>query len=540
MQEGDQYQRQFNQDELGQVYNNNVYDLRNIQYHAMTVDQWAQIPNNQTTYSQYWENPICFEPEHFSNNIKAETTFYDSTFAVLFIINFLISIVLIVFLSINFNVEMFQNFFKDDQLNTTQTVQYNIKEDNHQESEVIYFNSLSTPLILSLVIGFGINILHFVYAHFFSQFYIKFGMFVGLAFSIISSIVFLVIGGIGQCIASGFIVFMSILWYCIIRSRIPFSASIFNITTKLVLENPSILLICLLETLINVLVNCGYLFVCLCTTVMNLSPFWYVYCIFSYTWITLTISYVIYMTGAGVAASWYFLHNTEYYPPSPTWSSFKRSITTSFGSCCFAGFILAAIEAARVLVNLLVKLSSDRQNNTEVERDDDRAREACSNIFCALFSCIALCILDLLESFVNWLTRYALIYCAMYGIPYKEGCKRWAELEFTRFVNVLIDGCVIKDAINYNSIVFVVVSGLISFPISLIFFKIGSIQNILIVVLSIIFTYVGLSFLNNPVITMSDTLLVCFSESPDTLKDSNFELYSILCRAYTNQLNTRL
>lgn len=365
-------------------------------------------------------------------------------------------------------------------------------------------------------------------------------MFVGLVLSILSSIVFLTTGGIGQGIASILILIISIFWYCSIRSRIPFSASIFNITTKLVLKNPSVLLVCFLEALINVIINCGYLFVCLCTAVMNYSPFWYVYCVFSYTWITLTVSYVIYMTGAGVAASWYFLHNTDYYPSSPTWSSFKRSITTSFGSCCYAGFILAVIEAMRVMIKLIVNLTNERRNNTEVERDDDRAGQICSDILCTLFSCIALCILDLLESVVSWITRYSLIYCAMYGIPYKEGCRRWTELEFTRFVNVLIDGCVIKDAFSYNSIVFTIFSGLISFPLSLIFFKVGSLQNIMIVLLSVIFTIVGLAFLNNPVITMSDTLLVCFSESPDTLKDNNFELYSVLSNAYTNQLNTML
>lgn len=537
--ETNQYQRQYNQDEL-QTLRNNEYDLRNIQYRPMTVDEWAQIPNDHSTYSQYWENPTCFEPEQFSNNMKVEKTFYDSNYAILFIINLFITIALVVFLAVNFKIEMLKNIFTDDQINNSQTMKYDTKEDIQQETQVIYFNSLRITLFLSILIGLCINIIHFLYAHFLSQFYIKFGMFIGLILSILSAIIFLSTGGIGQCIASIFILIISICWYCAIRARIPFSASIFNITTKLVLSNPSILLFCFLETVLNVIVNCGYLFICLCTAVMNYSSFLYVYCVFSYTWITLTISYVIYMTGSGVAASWYFLHDTDYYPPSPTWSSFKRSITTSFGSCCYAGFILAVIEAMRVLINLIINLTNERRNNTEIDRDDDRTGQICTQVFFAIFNCIALCILDLLEAFVSWITRYALIYCSIYGIPYKEGCRRWAELEFTRFVNVLIDGCVIKDAFSYNSIVFVVISGLISFPLSLLFFKVGSVQNIMIVVLSVVFTFVGLVFLNNPVITMSDTLLVCFSESPDTLKDKNFELYSVLCRAYTCQLNTRI
>lgn len=530
------YGNPYNQNELMQLNPAYEYDLSNIQYRPMTVDQWAQIPNNQSYYSQYWENPTCFEPTQFATNMKAETKYYDSKYSILFIINLIITIILIVFLAFTFKVEMLQNFFKDDGFNSTQTMEYNKGGVDQQEVHVTYFSSLRVPFFLSLFISFCINIIHFTYAHFCSQFYIKFGMIVGVTLSVLSGVISLLFGGVFQMISSILIIALSIIWYCVIRTRIPFSASIFKITTKLVLDNPSIILVCFLESFLNVIINFGYLFVCICTAVMNLSAFWYVYSVFSYTWITLTISYVIYMTGAGVAASWYFLQGTEYYPSSPTWSSLKRSLTTSFGSCSLAGFILAVIEAIRSIIKLMENSTREHEN----DRDDDRPGEACSNIISAIFHCMALCILNILESLVKWITRYALIYCAMYGIPYEEGCRRWAELEFTRFVNVLIDGCVIKDSMTYNSIVFIVATGFISFSLSLIFYSVSSTETILIIIMSVIFTFVGLTFLNDPVITMSDTLLVCFAESPDTLKNSNADLHDTLSRTYTNQLNARL
>ncbi|KAK8870613.1 hypothetical protein M9Y10_008500 [Tritrichomonas musculus] len=521
----------YDQREGGQIDQTYDYDLNNIQYRPMTVDDWSQVPNSQSYYSQYWDNSSSFEPSQFSNNMRAEKTYYDSKYSLLFFVNIFVTITLIVYLSLHFKVETLQDFLDENNFNTSLTTVH--ADNSKQDIQTVYLKSLRVPLTLSFIIAFGINLIHFIYAHLLSQFYIKFGMLAGLIFSGLYCVATFLTGGFGSILLSGLMLVLSSFWYCLVQSRIPFSSAIFKTTTKLVLENPSIVLLCLIHTIISFAINVGYIFICVCTAAMHFSPFWYVYCVFSYTWITLTITYVIYMTGAGLAASWYFLNGTPNYPKHPIWESFKRSSTTSFGSACLAALIVAVIEALRAFVKLVRQQNRNRNNN---DRNNDNA----ARLILEIVSCLALCILSILESFAQWISHYALIYCSIFGVPYYEGCRRWAELEYTRFINVLIDGCVIRDALNYNMILFVIFSGLISHPISLMFFKSGSTPNILFVTLSVIFTLVGLTLMNDPISTMSDTLLVCFAESPATLKENNNDLYNILCRAYTNQLNARL
>lgn len=521
----------YNPREGGQIEQTYDYDLNNIQYRPMTVDEWSQIPNSQSYYSQYWENPASFEPAQFSNNMNSEKTYYDSKYSLLFIVNLFVTATLIIYLSLHFKVETLQEYLEDNNINTSLKIADSTQ--SHADLQTTYFKSLKAPLILSFMIAFSMNLIHFIYAHLLSEYYIKFGMMLGIVFSTFYCVVTFLTGGFGQIIWATLMAVLSVVWYCIVQDRIPFSSAIFKITTNLVLKNPSIVLLCFIQTVFLFAINIGYIFICVCTAAMNYNKIWFVYCVFSYTWITLTITYVIYMTGAGVAASWYFLHGTPQYPKHPIWSSFKRACTTSFGSACLAALIVAIIEALKAIVKLVQQQSRENRNNNN--RNDNTAR-----VILEILGCIALCILNIIESFVQWITRYALIYCSVFGVPYSEGCRRWAELEYTRFINVLIDGCVIKDALNYNTIIFTILSGLIAHPLSLFFFKQGSTTKILFVTMSVIFTLVGLTLMCDPISTMSDTLLVCFAESPATLKENNEDLYNILCRAYTNQLKTKL
>jgi len=64
---------------------------------------------------------------------------------------------------------------------------------------------------------------------------------------------------------------------------------------------------------------------------------------------TTVIKNVVHVTGAGVFASWYFLHGTVGVPPNPTLGSLKRATTTSFGSICFGSLIVAALQTLQAV-----------------------------------------------------------------------------------------------------------------------------------------------------------------------------------------------
>ncbi|OHS93533.1 XYPPX repeat family protein [Tritrichomonas foetus] len=518
------YHAQYGQQTPEQIYQTFDYDPYNINYQQMSVDQWSQVPNNQSCYSQYWDNPECFEPQNFARNTKSETSYYDVSYSIAFWINFAVTIVLIAFM-IYSSTTAFKKIASEIEKNPSP--QNPVTDDKMQP---INLSAYKAPLLASLILCFIINTIHFVYAHMFSYQYIKFGMIIGV---VISFLFCLFPVGAGFFYAFLFplcTAVFSLFWYCLAKSRIPFSSQIFKQTTTIILHHPSIVVFCLFQTILDFALTLGYLYVCLVCNVLEYNPLWYVYCVFSYTWITLTLKYVNYMTGAGLAASWYFLGNTPQYPKYPVLDSFKRATTTSFGSACFASLILAVIQAIRALINI----------TTQNQRDDNDRENHGSQIFLNVIRCMALCILDLLESVVRWMSRYALIYCSIYGVPYAEGCRRWAELNCHRFVNVLVDGCVIRDAINYHFIIFVAGSGLAGWAVASGLFASASGPYIFMILMTVFFTMSSMMLINEPILTISDTLLICFAENPETLRTKDPNLYQVLCRTYSNQLSQKI
>jgi hypothetical protein len=237
----------------------------------------------------------------------------------------------------------------------------------------------------------------------------------------------------------------------------------------------------------------------------------------------MTMSYTLYLIVAGLAASWYFLNGTPYFPEHPVLESMKRAFTSQFGSASFAGFIMAIIEILKSLAN-----SGDGGGG-----------------IASLLRCIALCLLTIVECFVKWITRYGLIYCAIYGIPYVEGCRRWMELLCHRFLDVIVGGVIIGGALTFNEILFAIGAFGLGFGIGWGMFTggddfTGIIFGILVGVMAMLLTFAIFAILAEPILTLSDTLLVCFAEAPERLQASHGELHDRLAKYYGKSLQQRL
>jgi hypothetical protein len=158
-----------------------------------------------------------------------------------------------------------------------------------------------------------------------------------------------------------------------------------------------------------------------------------------------------------------------------------------------------------------------------------------------LVRCIARCLLRCLECCVSFVSRYALIYCAVFGVPFKEGCRRWVELECHRFVDVLMGGVCINQALTYNSLVFTVGTGMLGYGLgyAIIGKQLGEDEattGLFIAIFAALFTFAIFAILSGPVLVSSDALLVCFAEVPDRLESSAHDLYVLIEEEYTKAL----
>lgn len=489
------------------------YNMKNVQYQQIDVGLWGSIPNDPSPYSQYWNPSDAFEPHNFSNNIRVENSWRDLGFLIAFWINFAITLVLtIVLLAIK------TPDTSGDEGGEVVVVVNALKEDSEPTVNVgISTGKLAGVLIIAFVFALLFSFGHLFYAAKLPLIYIRFSLFIGCALALIFCLVLCFTAGVWLIlILPAILVGIAFLCFCITRARQEFSAAVLSHSVTLIFRYPSILLLTLVECVVLFLVNLMFFAFAYLTSVKQWSGFVYIYIVLSYFWTAYTFTYVSYMTGAGVASTWYFLDGTAYFPKNPVWESFKRASTKSFGSAAYAALIIAILETLRWL-------AKDGNNDNPV---------------IAIIKCIIRFIIMVIEMFMKWLNRYALIYCATFGIPYKEGCRRWMELSFKRFVNVIVDSSIIEMTVSVNMLMFVTISAVLS---ALIGYLIGSTIGAVIGGLcGFIFTFLIFKFTTGPLEVYPDTIFVCFAEDPNRLRTFAPDLYSRIDDVYRDNIRIRM
>ncbi|KAH0795736.1 XYPPX repeat family protein [Histomonas meleagridis] len=205
-------------------------------------------------------------------------------------------------------------------------------------------------------------------------------------------------------------------------------------------------------------------------------------------------------------------------PESPVWESFKRAMTTSFGSEACAAFWLAIAQACRAVINL-------NDNN---------------NQYLAILRLIALCILCIIECCLQWINRYALIYCSLFGVPFREGCRRFMELSCNKFADVLFEGSIISLSKTLHLIVFTLAGLAVGFGIGYAMDDVYDWVFATSCMFALFFTFSIFLIVDFPFEGMTDTLFICFVEAPEKLKTSASELYERMKNSFSDSMYKKL
>lgn len=498
-----------NSSESSSYIESSEYNPFDINYQDITIDQWQQIPSHHTEYSQYWSTREAFNPHIFSENSKKEKKFNDLCWSIFFWIQFLISIFLLIYLIL---------------LKSDGNRSISIKIDSMKTKDIIHSG------LIGLSIGIISNIIHYLFLSCCPLFYLGTGMCVGFIYSIMASILYLMYGGNGFAFVFPiFYLIFLLLFYFFSCQSIELSSKFLIMSSKLLTEYPSLICFCLYQVLFTLVIDAFFCALIFYIQKRGINNLLYLYVAFSYFWTTLTFEYVEYLTVSGVAASWYFLNDTDYFPNSPVCQSYKRAMTTSFGSAALAGFILSIVEILEFIID-----STDSSIN----------KMKTYSFCCCIFQCIARCILCVLKCCLMTINRFALVYCATFGIPYVSGCKRVIELMVTRFVRVITTACIIKEATRLNSFIFGIASAFIGYAFGHLMFKerndysddTKEMFKIFICCFALLFTFGIFKATVEPQIALCDTLLVCFFECPENLKTTAYDLYELIAENYHDGL----
>lgn len=226
----------------------------------------------------------------------------------------------------------------------------------------------------------------------------------------------------------------------------------------------------------------------------------------SFFWTSQVLKNIVHMTNAGAMATWYFYPDDQT-PPDPTWSACKRALTTSFGSICLGSLLVAIIKAVRTVIQYMV-----RNENEFVQ-------------------CIALCIIDCLDSLVSYFNHYAFTQISIYGMSYCEaGSATWQLLKSRGFAAVMND-----DLIGFVVFVGVIFGGLISAGVGAVVAFAMHQSGFIVGAYALIGFLVGMALLVSVMEVVESAvaaLFVCFAQDPNALYNSHREKYIELNDAF--------
>jgi len=290
------------------------------------------------------------------------------------------------------------------------------------------------------------------------------------------------------------------------RSRIPFATACLETVSQLIQDYPTTVYVAYCSLVLQIVwVGFWLYLVSLCQQYFSGGGYaLLVFLIFSFFWVTQVIKNTVHVTASGTFATWYFMSGVAM-PMNPTLSSFKRAITTSFGSICFGSLIIALLQTLRTLIRSL------RNERTW------------------WLVCIADCILGIIDNLMQYFNIYAFAQVAIYGKTYWQAAKDTWGLFHSHGIQAIINDNLVSNVLTMGALLIGVFCAIIGFGLSAVT---SANYGAGCAVLGFLFGFTIAIVTMEVVESGTCTLFVCFAMDPATLMRTKPMLYNILTTTY--------
>lgn len=306
-------------------------------------------------------------------------------------------------------------------------------------------------IVISVVLAF----LLILFARYFARLFITLGLILNVILGLGTAIYYFAMHYWSAAIV--FLVFTLITAWCYwsARLRIPFSATVLEITIDVMRRYKSTLVTSFIGLIVLGLFSTFFAIVVV-GTYIKYSPNSnnpacsatggtcsqgsligaLVFVFFAGYYISEVIRNIIHVTIAGVYGTWYYLSGSDQGEPKwPALGAFRRAMTYCFGSICFGSLIVSILQLIRGFVQIL-------RNNA---LGDNNVCGACGYL-----------VLDLVIGFIEWLVRYfnhyAYIYVALYGKAYIPAARETFQLLRFKGMDALINDCFVNTSVQLFSL----------------------------------------------------------------------------------------
>jgi len=351
-----------------------------------------------------------------------------------------------------------------------------------------------------------------------------------LIYALISFLISPILGGIMLVFA---IIYCLCWWFW--KDRIPFAKVMLKTVTMVTRKFPATIAVGFIGCFIGTL---WYILICVTliasmtyygskndTTSGLLSYVVYFFIIFSFFFSSQVINNTVHVTISGVFATFFFQgvvepgsKEVEVSVSNPTVKSFKRAITTSFGSICFGSLVIAIIRTLQTLA---------RSAKNEAADDNDFAL--------AIIACCIECILDCIGDIIEYFNIYAFTEVAIYGKSYCQAAKDTWTLCKSHGIEALINDSLIDNVLTIGSVCVGCLSTVITVGIGLLMMQIRNVAALII--FGILAFFIGMlifSVIAEVIGSGVATTFVCICEDIEAIHYTQPELYTKVKETYSS------
>lgn len=306
-------------------------------------------------------------------------------------------------------------------------------------------------IVISVVFSFLIILV----ARFWARMFITLGLILNVVLGLATAIYYFTTHYYSAAIV--FLVFTLITaWaYWSARLRIPFSATVLEITIDVMRRYKSTLMVSFLGIVVTGAFSTLFLMVIVATYIKydpnennpgcNIDGGsctkgkligLLVFVFFAGYYISEVLKNIIHVTIAGIYGTWYYLAGSDQGEPKhPALGAFKRAMTYCFGSICEGSLIVSLLQLLRQFIRIL------------------RSNALGDNDMCAACGYLILdWIMGFVEMMVRYFNHYAYIYIALYGKKYTKAAKETFQLLRFKGMDALVNDCFIGTSIHLFSL----------------------------------------------------------------------------------------
>jgi len=330
---------------------------------------------------------------------------------------------------------------------------------------------------------------------------------------------------------------LNLLWLWCIRKQIAFTAVLLKSVAAVLIRTPELLLIQLLMAgaVLGAMALWGSAYIQLLSVAEGKTAddegwdkaggfgIWIggqIWAFVSLFWLQFTLLNIAFVTTCASVGAWYFSPDTYGKHPfclkPPVWWGLLRAFTFSFGSIAFGSLVLAIMRTIIVVVQSLAQRA-----------------EAAGGFVARCACCCLICCLKCIEGTLNWLTEYAFVYVAIYGQNYCSSGARVFSLLGKAGAQAIIQQTLLTPLMYMSALLGLAAGCLVGWGAHE---QVGSdglsenasnLQFAVAIVSGGAVGYLVMSLgVNVPIGAGCKTLLVCFAEEPEHLKQVDPVLYA--------------